>query len=96
MACWKTSLSAHSKSHITAAVQIMNDRQTLCTFIKVPQMNNSFFHIQALKYSTVLHQPSPLQVTASNTSDVFAGQMSTAHSMRRLVRGPYVSVRTEI
>lgn len=46
----ETSVSAHSsKSHITAAVQIMNDRQTLFTFIKVPQMNNSCFHISGLK-----------------------------------------------
>lgn len=44
------------------------------------------FTFQALKYSTVLHQASPLRVIASNTSDVFAGQGSITHSMRRLVK----------
>lgn len=33
------------ESRITAAVQIMNDRETLFSFIKVPQMNNSWFQI---------------------------------------------------
>lgn len=45
----QTSVSAHSKSHIIAAVQIMNDRQTLFTFIKVPQINYSCFHIPGLE-----------------------------------------------
>lgn len=37
------------ESHITAAVQIMNDRETLFTFIKVPQMNNSCFQISGIQ-----------------------------------------------
>lgn len=37
------------ESHITAAVQIMSDGQTLFTFIKVPQMNNSWFQISGLQ-----------------------------------------------
>lgn len=60
------------ESHITAAVQIMNDSETLFSHsLNCRKWIIHGFKFKVSKYSTGLHEAFSLQLTASHTNDVF-------------------------